>query len=302
MFREIAAFEIRYHLRHPLIWLVSILFFALTFGAITTDSVSIGGSIGNVNRNAPFVIMQILLVMSMIAVFATTAFLANAVLRDDEHRTNELFFTTPVSKFDYVMGRFTGAFVITLVLFVPIMLAILVGSWMPWLDPERIGPTMWSVYAYSFVAIVFPNMFLMGATFFGLATITKSIKFTYAGVVGYFVLYTVVGNLMADMENERLAALFDPMGFGAFSPRRATGPPRTETRCWPGSTACSWRTGCCGWPWVWWSCSSPIDSSRLRWGARGPSVRSRLPRRPSGRPPDPTLRRSRSPARHRSRS
>jgi len=97
MFREIAAFEVKYHLRQPLFWLVSILFFALTFGAITTDSVVIGGAIGNVNRNAPFVIMQLLLVMTMVSVFATTAFLASAVLRDEDHRTSALFFTTPVS-------------------------------------------------------------------------------------------------------------------------------------------------------------------------------------------------------------
>ena len=37
---------------------------ARPFGAVTSDAVTIGGAIGNVHRNAPFVIMQLLIVMS----------------------------------------------------------------------------------------------------------------------------------------------------------------------------------------------------------------------------------------------
>ena len=87
--------------------------------AVTTDAVVIGGSIGNVDRNAPFVILRLLLVMSIIGVFATTAFVANSVLRDRETRTQELFFSTPIRKRDYVLGRFIGAFIAALAVFVP---------------------------------------------------------------------------------------------------------------------------------------------------------------------------------------
>ena len=77
MFREIFLFEMRYQLRQPILLIGVAMFFLLSFGAVTTDSITIGGSIGNVHRNAPFVIVQLLLFMSLIGVFFTTAFVAN---------------------------------------------------------------------------------------------------------------------------------------------------------------------------------------------------------------------------------
>src|SRR5881394_4653340 len=95
---EILKFELRYHLRQPLFYILFVIFFFMTFGAVTSDAVQIGGSIGNVNRNAPFVIMQFLLVMSVFSVFTTTAFVANAALRDFDLGTDSLFFTSPIRK------------------------------------------------------------------------------------------------------------------------------------------------------------------------------------------------------------
>jgi len=65
----------------------------LAFGAITTDAIMIGGSIGNVHRNAPYVIMQTLLVLTAIGTFLTTAFVAGSVHRDFETRSDALFFS-----------------------------------------------------------------------------------------------------------------------------------------------------------------------------------------------------------------
>jgi ABC-2 type transport system permease protein len=63
MLAEIFRFEIRYHLRSAIFWLSAAVLFLLTFGGVTTDAIQLGGAIGNVNRNAPYVIMQIVLVM-----------------------------------------------------------------------------------------------------------------------------------------------------------------------------------------------------------------------------------------------
>ncbi|MGZ7080557.1 MAG: ABC transporter permease, partial [Thermoanaerobaculia bacterium] len=114
MLAEIFKFEVRYHLKQLVFYVCFILFFLLTFGAVTSDSVRIGGSIGNVNRNAPFVIMQFLLVMSTFSVFTTTAFVANAALRDFDLGTDSLFFSSPIKRRDYLIGRFAGSLVISL--------------------------------------------------------------------------------------------------------------------------------------------------------------------------------------------
>ena len=142
LFAEILRFELRYQLRQPVFLIAGAFFFLLTFLAVTTDAVSIDGSIGNVNRNAPFVILQILGVMSVVGVFVTTAFVAGPVLRDHETRTQELFFSTPLRKRDYLLGRFAGALAVAVAAFVPVVLGVMLGSLMPWLEPERVGPFM----------------------------------------------------------------------------------------------------------------------------------------------------------------
>ena len=195
MFREIASFEIRYHLRQPVFWVAFAFFFLITFLATSTDAVVIGGALGKINRNAPFVIMQMMLIMSIIGVFFTTAFVASPVLRDIEHRTQGMFFSTPLKKRDYLLGRFTGAYVISLALFVSVALGIFLGSSMPWIEPERVGPVLWQPYLFSLAVLVAPNLLLTGALFFSIATWTRSMLWTYVGVLAMFVAYGVAGAL-----------------------------------------------------------------------------------------------------------
>ncbi|MEO8218413.1 MAG: hypothetical protein ABI718_15130, partial [Acidobacteriota bacterium] len=217
MLREIFKFEVRYQLRQPLFFICFVVFFLLTFGAITTDSVQIGGAIGNVNRNAPYVIMQILLVMSAIGVFSTTAFVGTSVHRDFEYNTHASFFTSPIRKRDYFFGRFLGSFTVAYLLFLSVVLAIIIGSHMPWLEAERIGPFARMPYLFSMAVLVLPNIFLMGAVFFSLAALTRSMLYTYAGVAAFFVGYAVAGRFLGDLKNEFLASLLDPFGFASFS-------------------------------------------------------------------------------------
>jgi ABC-type transport system involved in multi-copper enzyme maturation permease subunit len=216
LFKEIALFEMRYQIKQPVFYVCAALFFLLTFGAVTSDSVTIGGAIGNVNRNAPFVIMQILLVMSTIGVFTTTAFVANAVHRDVEYNIQSIFFSTPISKRDYLLGRFSGALLVAFTVFVGVALAILIGGFMPWLEPERIGPIFAKPYIFSMLVLVLPNIFLSGAIFFSLATTTRSMLYTYVGVVVFFVAYGISAKLLSDMDNRFWGGLLDPFGFGAF--------------------------------------------------------------------------------------
>ena len=53
MILEFLRFELREQLRSPMLWLMAGLFALLAFGAAASDSVQIGGGIGNVHRNAP---------------------------------------------------------------------------------------------------------------------------------------------------------------------------------------------------------------------------------------------------------
>jgi hypothetical protein len=101
---------------------------------------------------------------------------------------------------------------ISFLIFLGVVLAIVIGSMMPWLEAERIGPFMASPYVFSLLVIVLPNVLFTGAVFFAVAALTRSMLATYVGVALFFVGYSVAGVLLADVENETLASLLDPFG------------------------------------------------------------------------------------------
>ncbi len=216
-FREIFRFELKQTFTSPLFWGTGLFFGLMTFGAVTSDSVSIGGGIGNVQRNAPFVILQLLSVMSVIAIFVTTAFVAGAALRDFERGTHELFFSKPMAKLDYLGGRFAGSLVASTGVMVLCSLGILIGSYMPWLDAERIGPTLAGPYLFALGVLVIPNLLLTGALFFALAAASRSWLVTYVGVVVFFAGFFVASLLLADVEHQTLGAWLDPFGASAVN-------------------------------------------------------------------------------------
>ncbi|ATC33789.1 aminopeptidase [Caulobacter vibrioides] len=216
MFGKIAGFELRYQLKSPVFWVVATIFFLMTFGAATIDQIRIGGG-GNIHKNAPYAIAQTHLILAIFYMFVTTAFVANVVVRDDETGFGPILRSTRIRKFDYLYGRFTGAFLAAAISFLVVPLAIFVGSFMPWVDPERLGPNDLNAYLFSYFALALPAILLTSAIFFALATVTRSMMWTYVGVIAFLVLYIVAGIALDRPEYEKGAALWEPLGTAAFS-------------------------------------------------------------------------------------
>lgn len=216
MLHRIAAFEARYQLRSPLFLVAFALFFLLTFGSVTLDQIQIGAK-GNVNVNSPFAILQTVGIMNIFALFVVTAFVANVVIRDDETGFAPLIRSTRVGKFDYLVGRFTGAMGVAFAVSCSVPLAIAVGSAMPWLDGEKVGAWVGWHYVYAQLLFALPTLLVMGAGFFALATLTRSMMWTYVGVIAFLVLYITTRVMLRDASHDTLSALSDPFGMSAFS-------------------------------------------------------------------------------------
>ncbi|MEL7681746.1 ABC transporter permease subunit [Citromicrobium bathyomarinum] len=216
MFAKIALFELRYQLRNPVFWVATVIFFLLTYGAMASDDITIGGG-GNVNANSPVAIVTTHMILTLFFMFVTTAFVANVIVRDEESGFGPLIRSTQVSKFSYLFGRFTGAFVAAACAFLVVPLGIWIGSLMPWLDPETIGPNRFSYYAFAYFVFALPSIFMVSALFFAVATITRSMMYTYVAVVLFLVLYIVLNSVMSSQPEYRdLASYIEPFGLAAF--------------------------------------------------------------------------------------
>jgi ABC-2 type transport system permease protein len=217
MLRHILAFELRQQFSNPVLWIVAVVFALLAFGASSSDAVRVGGAIGNVWRNAPTVVIALLNGFAVFSMLLVVIFVAGGALRDFDTRTAELFFTTPVKKRDYLLGRFLGGYLATVGVMVCVAIGILLGTLMPWLDPERLGPTSLVPYAWTFGVLLLPNLLFVSAMLFCLAVTTRSMLATYIGVIAFFAISIVTGTLTADLDTRWIGALIDPFGQQAIS-------------------------------------------------------------------------------------
>jgi ABC-2 type transport system permease protein len=213
---HVAAFEWRYQLRSPVFWVGCLILFLITFGATTVEQVQIG-SIGFVHKNSPYAILYTVSLMGLFGVFTTVALVANAVVRDDETGFAPILRSTSIGKASYLGGRFLGATAAALMIMATVPLAIWVGSLMPWVDPEKIGPNRVGDYLYALFAFALPTLLVTGAAFFAFATVTRSMMWSYVGAIGFIVLDSVAMLTLRDPAYDRLTALLDPFGAAALS-------------------------------------------------------------------------------------
>lgn len=210
MWRSIFLFEIRYQLRQPLFYLVTFFISLLIFLSATRDGV--GRAVGKLNLNAPTVIIELLTRASLLGLFVVIAFVASAAVRDFERRTAELFFSKPVSRFDYLTGRFAGGLAISLLMFTIITATLAISSFLPSLDAAVVGPFMLAPYLFALGVMILPTVVCLAAVSFALASWSRSILVTYLGVVGFFAASTIAGILSSDLEGKTVGQLLDPFG------------------------------------------------------------------------------------------
>ena len=217
MWREMFRFELRQQLRAPLLWTVALIFGLLAFAVATTDAVVVGGSSGGVYRNAPVVVINMLSAFSILAMFLVVIFVAGALLREFEQNSADMTFATPVSKGAWLGGRFGAGFMTAVVIMLVVAASFWIGSFMPWLEADRIGPTRLAAYAWGFGVIVIPNLLLVSALLYFLAALTRSMMATYMGVIAFFILDQIASSFLKELTTRNTAALLDPFGGHALS-------------------------------------------------------------------------------------
>jgi ABC-2 type transport system permease protein len=205
---EIARFEARYVLRNPLLWVTAIATFGLLFAGMSVDGFDLGNE-GGLLKNAAYATLRNYVVVSVFYMFVTTAFVANAVLRDDESGFGPIIRSTGITKLEYVFGRFLGAFAVAALCMIVLPLATILGSVMPWAPAAQLGPNRLVDHLYGYFLVALPNLFIHGAIFFALATITRSMMASYLGVVGFVTGFFV---LQAGFVGKIAVALGEPFG------------------------------------------------------------------------------------------
>ncbi len=218
MVGTIAAFEFRQRFRRISTYVYFVVLFGLTFlfqlvvgGAFPGASVDFGTG-GRVYANSPYALFAVIVYISTFGVVITAALAGQATFQDVDSNSTQFFFAAPITKFDYLAGRFLGAILVQLVLFSSIGLGALVATHTHWMDAARVGPEHWFAYVAPYLMFVLPNLLITTAAFFAVAALTRRMLPVYISAVLFLIGYLVAGILAGDVTNSVIASLVDPFG------------------------------------------------------------------------------------------
>ncbi len=216
MFTKMLSFEWRYFVRQPSFIVTCLVFFLLPFLAMVSDNVRIGSG-GNVLFNSPFAIAQTLLIFGIFGMFLVVNFVANTALRNQSSLMAEIIYTKPLNAFKYQLGRFVGAYLVCVTVFAMVPIGVLIGSLMPWVDGERLGPNTLSFYVIPFVYFSISTLFVLATIFYAVALRFRSMMGVYLVALGLFIVFVVSGQLLTEPDQRTIAALTDPFGLRAYN-------------------------------------------------------------------------------------
>lgn len=208
--------EIRHWLRQPMVYIFLLLFALLGFGLVTWDKLVVGGPLANVLLNAPYRVFQYYAGLGFLGLLMVTAFVNASAIRDFVNNTQQIMFSTPLKKGHYLLSRFLGSTFISTLPLLGITLGMLLGSVMPWVDPERLGPNDLLAHAQAYLYLSLPNILFSAAIIFAVAILVRSTAAAFITAIVIMVGNGVADTFMGEMENQTLAALLDPFGGIAF--------------------------------------------------------------------------------------
>jgi ABC-type transport system involved in multi-copper enzyme maturation permease subunit len=217
MLLHIVWFEIRYWLRSWMLWIFTVITSALFFGAVSSDHITIGESLSNAYRNAPYVIENYYAMVGLFALLMVTAFVNSAAARDFSHNTYQIVFTTPLRRRDFLLGRFFGATLVSVIPMLGVSIGMLIAKYMPWVEPERWERVIWSAHLKGIFVFAVPNAFFMAAILFTIAVLARNEIVSFVGALLLLTGYGVSDALLSDIERERIAALLDPFAIRTFA-------------------------------------------------------------------------------------
>lgn len=218
MIKDIALFEIRNGFKRLSNYIYFALFFAFGFlifmvAAGVFPGVDMGlGAGGKLYANSHFMLFVVVSSTSYYGLLVVAAVMGNAAHQDFRHNTFPLVFTAPISKWQYLGGRFLAANVVLLFIFSSIGLACVVAGFTASVDDSLIGPTHLYAYVAPYLIAVIPNTLFIGAIFFAMAALTRNMLPVYVSAVVLFVGYLIAAVLSSQLDSKYIAGVIDPFG------------------------------------------------------------------------------------------
>ena len=149
--------------------------------------------------NSPYAIAQDTVLTGLLWILMAPAVAGSAAARDVQTRMHPLIYAAPISKADYLGGRFLAAFVLNALILLAVPLGILAAVYLPGREPELVGPLRPAVYLSSYGVLALPTAFTFTAVQFSLAALKRRAIVSYLGTVLFFVTVGATAGLVLNV-------------------------------------------------------------------------------------------------------
>lgn len=222
MFFASVCFEWRFYSRRFL-WPAAALIFA-GLGFAMTGRV---GSGAPALLNAAYALFPVYQLLTLAAVVKIAALTGIAVLRDTNHDSEALVFSTGVSRTHFLAARFTGLLTVSFTVVSAAALgSMLRAVWPVGLDGD-FAPVNPLLHLRLLLVVVLPNLVLIASVLFAVALRTRNAAATFVTGLILYALYLASANLIgspfmsgeppaADSRLQFCAALLDPLAITPF--------------------------------------------------------------------------------------
>jgi ABC-2 type transport system permease protein len=207
----IFRFELAYQVRRAWPWLIFAVVFVLSFMMARDQSLA-DAMYQDFFANSPFAVAKTTVIGGLVWLLAAAVVAGEAGARDVATGMYALIYTSPVSKGEYLGGRFLAAFVLNTCILLAVQAGTLVAVYAPGVDPQVIGPFRPAAFLTAYAYVALPNAFAATAIQFLLAVRSGRAMTAYPGSVFLVFMGFFVATLLNYFVRRGLGTLLDPIG------------------------------------------------------------------------------------------
>jgi ABC-type transport system involved in multi-copper enzyme maturation permease subunit len=201
-------FEVAYQARRVWPWLVFVVLVGLCF-LMTRDGTLAEALAEDFFVNSPFAVAKTTVVGGL-AWLLMAAVAGEAGARDVATGMNALTWTAPVSKAEYLGGRFLAALAVNAVLLLAVQVGIVLGIYVPGAGGAALGPFRPAAFLTAYAFLSLPTAFAATALQFSMATRSGRAMSGYLGSLLLLFMGFFVASIL--LFRRAVGALLDPIG------------------------------------------------------------------------------------------
>jgi ABC-2 type transport system permease protein len=213
----IFRFELAYQLRRPWPWLSMAVLIAFAFFTTRVGILPVTLPKDFI-LNSPFIITVVSVLSCQLWLLVAPMVAGEAAARDVHTGMHPLVYASPISKLEYLGGRFLAALALNALILLGVQVGSLLAVYAPGMNPDIVGPFRPAAYLAAYVFIGLTNALIATTIQFAAALLAGRPMAAYVGSFGlFFITYPVTVFLaFSRIARPEIARVTDPIGVFAI--------------------------------------------------------------------------------------